>query len=202
MTEIPKADPIDNIRVALFHFLPYYLRGIFLRSRWWFSFLALFRIHPFGARWGNWIRQKYGSNLVYFSIFGRKSLLVFDDESLKKILDLSPEVFADSSFKKRGMQHFQPNAVTVSRGNRWQDRREFNDFVLADDSHSDAILKVVSDVASLPHPHWPAIQRGFEKLTLGIIFGKENTKSLAVSNLQQRLMRKANRILGLSLIHI
>ncbi len=61
------------------------------------------------------IRAKYQIGYLYLS-FKNRSLLIFDYEGIKRVLDNSPFIYADPDLKRMGMSHFQPNALTISRG--------------------------------------------------------------------------------------
>ena len=52
-------------------------------------------------------------------------------DDVRRVLEGSPEPFAaDPDAKRRGMEHFQPTALTISRDGAWEERRRFNEAVL------------------------------------------------------------------------
>src|SRR3954451_10726404 len=104
------------------------------------------------------------------------------------------------------MSHFQPDALTLSRGEDWKDRRAFNEHVLAtgDDQHPQAarIRDVVADEVGrmrigddLRWEHW---ERLFDHITLRVIFGNSARNDQDLTDLLEKLMRGANRIVGAS----
>ncbi len=52
--------------------------------------------------------------------------------AIREVLGRSADVYAsDAGAKAKGMSHFQPQALTLSRGEEWRDRRNFAESVLA-----------------------------------------------------------------------
>ena len=59
-------------------------------------------------------------------------MVLWGPDAIREVLDQSADVYAsDSGAKGKGMRHFQPDALTLSRGEEWRDRRAFNESVLA-----------------------------------------------------------------------
>ena len=60
-----------------------------------------------------------------------RALLMLAGDDVRRVLEGSPEPFAsDPEAKRRGMGHFQPDALTISRGELWENRRRFTEAVL------------------------------------------------------------------------
>lgn len=193
---------IDNLRFNLCHVVPYYLRGIFTRNKFLLSLLIVFRIHPFSVRFVNHLRKRYGSDYFYINLLGKKSLLVLDVGGIKHVLDHSPSIYAEAGLKLRGMSHFQPNAVTISRGNAWAERRRFNEFVLdfGNPVHTDAshfLDAIRAETSSVLPASWKDFEQLFERVTMHIIFGikagEESGNSKLIGTLM-KLMKESNRV--------
>ena len=105
------------------------------------------------------------------------------------------------------MSHFQPNALTISRGEEWQDRRHFNETVLNTGhpvhEHAGAFLKVISNAvdamhaAAGTHLTWRHFDELFEQIAAGILFGVDPGSGRPLFNELHTLMRESNRVFGL-----
>ena len=120
----------DNLRYNVLHVLPYYTRGVTTRNRFWVAFWARVHPDPMGVRFFSALRKKYRSDYLYLLQIATKSLVVLDPDGIKRVLDHSPDIYAEPRLKHKTMSHFQPGAVTISRGKAWQERRRFNEAVL------------------------------------------------------------------------
>ena len=59
------------------------------------------------------------------------ALLVLATDDVHRVLEGSPDPFAsDPEAKRKGMSHFQPDALTISRDELWENRRRFTETVL------------------------------------------------------------------------
>ena len=59
------------------------------------------------------------------------ALLVLSLDDVRRVLEGSPDPFAsDPEAKRDGMVAFQPDALTISRGELWENRRRFTEAVL------------------------------------------------------------------------
>jgi cytochrome P450 len=103
------------------------------------------------------------------------------------------------------MSHFQPDALTLSRGAEWRDRRPFNEAVLAahERVHPDGrrFVEVVADEADrMPLGQvleWRDWERLFDLITLRVIFGDRARCDQRLTGLLETLMRQGNRLVGL-----
>ena len=74
-----------------------------------------------------------------------RMLLVLATGDVRRVLEGSPSPFAaDPEAKRKGMVHFQPDALTISRGAEWQSRRRFTEAVLGQVA-ADRVTEVVRD---------------------------------------------------------
>lgn len=77
------------------------------------------------------LRESHGDGPIWVRVGGTKMLLALSDPDVARALDQSPDPFApDPDAKRRGMGHFQPDALTISRGEEWRVRRAFAEAVL------------------------------------------------------------------------
>jgi cytochrome P450 len=127
--------------------------------------------------------------------------------AIREVLDHSGDLYAsDAGAKAKGMTHFQPDALTLSRGEEWRDRRNFNEAVLAtsDRVHpfGKRFLVVVEDEvqrlspgSTLEYRHWEDL---FDKITLRVIFGDRARSDERLTELLEKLMAESNRLVGLT----
>jgi cytochrome P450 len=204
-SSIPTVSIIDSIAFNFGHILPYYLRGIFTKNEFWISFWN--KIHPdaLAVNFIRRLRQKYKSDYFYIYLLRNKSLVLLNLEAVKRVLDHSPMPYAsDPDLKRRGMSHFQPNALTISRGAEWKDRRAFNETVLASGQRlhpkADHFLKAIDQATERLIANagqflvWNHFDHLFKRVTLEIIFGHEARDDNAFADRLTMMMRESNRV--------
>jgi len=123
------------------------------------------------------------------------------------VLDRSAGPYAaDAGAKGKGMSHFQPDALTISRGAQWRDRRVFNESVLAASERvhpmAERFLAVVGEEVErlrigreLDWDEWEGL---FDRVTLRVIFGDRAREDQKLTQGLKNLMAEANRLVGLS----
>jgi cytochrome P450 len=204
---VPALSLTDNLLYNLLQVLPYYVQGIFTRNRLGVWLVARLHPDPLAAGLLRRLIRKYRSRYLYVSMLGTRSLLVLSPEGVVEVLDRSPAVFADAKTKRQGMAHFQPNAVTISRGEEWRDRRRFNEAVLGGDHdpHREAgryLAVVAGEVAAALDEAgddlgWRDFERLFERITLQVIFGQRARDDRPLIEGLKSMLRESNRLFGL-----
>jgi hypothetical protein len=142
--------------------------------------------------------------IFYIYLLRTKALVVLDVDSIRHVLDHSPMPYAaDPDLKRRGMSHFQPNALTISRGAEWEDRRRFNEAVLASDQRvyrARSIPRAIDQATRAPTANagrflvWDHFDHLFKRVTLEIIFGREARDDTALADRLTAMMRESNRV--------
>lgn len=202
---IPSASFLDSLRYNLAQTFPVYLQGLFTRSRFWVSFWTRLGSDGRVVKRLTRMRSKYGPQ-VYVNVGGNKTLLLLDHFGAEHVLKNSPEIYAsDPDAKRRGMAHFQPGALTISTGDKWRDRRRFNEAVLHGaldgGGHSAKVLEVVSrEAASLAGKRalaWQDFADAFDRITLQVIYGDRAVSDETLLPRLRKMMREANRVAGL-----
>ena len=205
--EIPRASLWNSIVFNLLHIVPFYLQGIFTRNRFWVTVITALHPDPMGVAFVERLRKKLESPpCFYIYMLNRKTLWLLDRSLIQRVLDLSPAIYAEPGLKRRGMSHFQPDAVTISRGKNWTERRSFNEAVLASEQrvppYAGSVLQIVSPVTKqwLEKPassyKWKDFERLLEQITLQVIIGKGTTDNRQTDELKA-MMLESNRIFGL-----
>ncbi|MGN6869318.1 MAG: cytochrome P450 [Solirubrobacteraceae bacterium] len=150
------------------------------------------------------LRRRHGGEGV--RLLGGRLIVLWGADTIREVLDRSAEIYAsDAGAKAKGMCHFQPDALTLSRGPEWRDRRPFNEVVLASHErvHPDGsrFVEVVADeVDRMPLGQvleWRDWERLFDLITLRVIFGDRARCDQQLTGLLETLMREGNRLVGL-----
>jgi cytochrome P450 len=205
MSALPEASLKDSTRVVLVGLLPALVRGLFSPRPQAMKLLTSLNTDGKAVRTLAEIRRKYpgqGARLL-----GGRLVVLWGEDAMREVLDQSADAFAsDSGAKGKGMSHFQPDALTLSRGEEWRERRAFNEAVLAtkERTHPDGarFLEVVADEVDrmrlFGKLRWKDFERLFDHITLRVIFGDRARDDQELTELLESLMGEANRLVGLS----
>jgi cytochrome P450 len=187
--------------------IPSYFQGLFTRNRLWVGFWTRLQVDRLGVRFVSRLRRRYGAGYFFTRVGGSPALLVLDREGIGHVLARSPALYGDAASKHRGMSHFQPNAVTVSRGEEWKDRRRFNEAVLHTghpdhpfgDQFLDVIIRSVTAMhaSAGTHLQWRHFDELFEEIASGIIFGVDPKAGRPLFDRLTKMMRESNRVFAL-----
>jgi cytochrome P450 len=202
---IPDLSSADALVYNLGYLVPYLLQGVFTDRRPWVHFWLAVHRDPGAVGFLGRMRDKHRSGIFWVRLGLRRSLIVLDREDVHRVLELSPDVYQGGSFKREGMRLFQPNAVTISRGEAWRERRWFNEVVLdfhrSKHRYAEQFLSVVRDeVAIATRPggslcSWDGYDRLFETITRRIVFGAAARDDAEVTGLLKRMLREANQLI-------
>jgi cytochrome P450 len=154
------------------------------------------------------IRDRHGPGPVWVRAGGDRMLLCLSTEDARRTLEGSPEPFApDPEAKRKGMSHFQPDALTISRGEAWRNRRRFAEAVLdtGQPLHrlADRFLEIVrAEIESLltdldsrsAELDWDAFNRTGWRITRRIVLGDEARDDDHLTELLWTLMVEANKL--------
>lgn len=131
MTELPSASLRQSVRFTLAAMLPNLIQGLFRRRPRAVAAATRLDVDRRAVRAIGDIRRARGPGPVWVRAGGDRVLLALATEDVRRVLEGSPEPFApDPDAKRRGMAHFQPDALTISRGELWRKRRRFAESVL------------------------------------------------------------------------
>lgn len=200
---IPALSLRDDLLFNLGYVVPMAMQGTFTRNPRWVAFWTSVHPDPAAVRFVGRLRERYRGNVLSLHLGLTTSLLVLDWNSVQQVLDNSPTVYADPPPKRNGMRVFQPNAVTISRGEEWRDRRRFNEAVLDADrpahEYAGTILEVVRDeVRHIPRlERWDDFDGLFARVMRQVVFGRAAREDTELTDLLGRLLREANRPLKL-----
>jgi cytochrome P450 len=201
---LPEASLPESLRVLVVGVLPSVMRGLFSPRRRAMKWLTAMGTDRRAVKALSAIREKHPGQGV--RLLGGRIVVIWGEDALREVLDRSADLYAsDAGAKAKGMSHFQPDALTLSRGEEWRDRRAFNEHVLATSERvhpsGERFLAVVNDeVARLEldgQLEWADFERLFDHITLRVIFGDGARDDQELTGLLEKLMGEANRLVGL-----
>jgi cytochrome P450 len=201
---LPEASLGESLKFVLTGLLPSVARGLFSPRPRAMKLLTRLNTDRHAIAVLDSIRAKHGGEGV--RILRGKIAVLWGEGAIREVLDNSATTYAsDAGAKKKGMSHFQPDALTLSRGEDWRDRRRFNEFVLGTghERHPQAarIVDVVNDEVDRLRVGdgigWGEWESLFDHITLRVIFGNAARHDHELTALLAKLMGEANRIAGL-----
>jgi len=197
--EITSLSLLDDLLFNLGYAIPMALQGTFTRNPRRVAFFTRVHPDPAAVRFVGRLRERYGGGVLGLHLGLTKSVLVLDPDAVQRVLDRSPTVYADPPPKRNGMSVFQPNAVTISRGEAWRDRRRFNEAVLESERpahpYAESILEIVrAEVVLAPRlERWDDFDGLFARIMRQVIFGRSARDDAELTDLLRRLLQEANR---------
>jgi hypothetical protein len=136
---LPEASLVESLQFVLAGLLPNLVGGLFSPRRRATKLLTALDVDGRGARVLRGIREKHGGQGA--QLLGGRIVTLWGGDAIREVLDRSADVYdSGSGAKAKGMSHFQPDALTLSHGQEWKDRRRFAESALAtsDAVHPDA----------------------------------------------------------------
>jgi cytochrome P450 len=201
---LPAASLPQSLAVLVTGVVPALVRGLFSPRRRAMKVLTALDTDARAVATLSKLRRKHGGDGI--RLLGGRIVVLWGAPAIQEVLDHSAERYAgDSGAKAKGMSHFQPDALTLSRGEVWRDRRKFNEAVLATSEwvHPFArrFVAVVADEVERmglgDHLDWSSWERLFDHVTLRVIFGDRAREDQRLTALLEKLMGEANRLVGL-----
>jgi cytochrome P450 len=148
--------------------------------------------------------KSYGPGPFYVRVAKDEALLLTHPDDLKFVLGGSPDPFAsDPEPKRKGMAAFQPDALTISRGQVWADRRRFAEAVLDTGKpmhrlaqrFTDVAREIAEELARQPM-RWQNVSEAFQKMTRRVVFGDNAAGNAHLTDLLSELMSAGNKMPG------
>src|SRR5436309_2546685 len=203
---LPSASLVEGVRFTLQAMLPNVAQGLFRRRRR--PVAAATKLGVDGQVVGliEGIRRAHGPGPVWIRVGTDRMLLTLATDDVRRVLEGSPHPFApDPDAKRRGMTHFQPDALTISRGELWANRRRVAEAVLdtgkpahrlADRflavrlEEADDLLGTVAEAGG--ELRWDPFHASGRRLARRIILGDAAAGDEELSDLLAGLMDEAN----------
>jgi cytochrome P450 len=201
---LPSASLVEAVGIIATGVIPALVRGLFSPRRGAMRLLTALDADRRAVAALSKVRGKHDGQGV--RLLGGRLVVLWGAGAIREVLDHSADVYAsDAGAKAKGMAHFQPEALTLSRGEEWRDRRTFNEAVLAASERvhpfARRFVAVVEDeVERLPLDatlRWRDWEGLFDRITLRVIFGDGARDEQALTGLLEKLMGESNRLVGL-----
>lgn len=119
----------DAVRFHLLVTLPAALLGFVAPNRFVLAWFARWDLARLAARLVAGLQRKYGCGHLWLWFPFTRTLLVLDRDSIDAVLN-SRDNAADPRLKKAALSRFVPDALVISSGDAWTERRRFNEQVL------------------------------------------------------------------------
>jgi cytochrome P450 len=202
---LPEASLAESTKVVVAALVPAVVRGLFKPRPGAMKRLTAIDADRRTVEVLSRIKRKHpgqGARLL-----GGRMVVLWGADAIREVLDQSADVYAsDAGAKRKGMCHFQPDALTISRGEEWRDRRAFTESVLATDERvhpdGDRFVAVVADEVERlrigGRIEWEHFEKLFDRVALRVIFGDKARDDQELTALLEELMAEANRIAGTS----
>lgn len=206
MTDFKHASLIDGVRFTAQVGVPNVLQGLFVKRE---RVVGLANALPadglaFGLVAG--LARKYGPDPFWVRVGAEETLLLTHPEDIEVVLGGSPSPFAsDPEAKRKGMVAFQPNALTISRGDLWANRRAFAEAVLDTSQPTHRLTKGFAALAvaeadsalALGRPlTFADVNEAFQRLTRRVVFGDAASDDTELTRQLGALMAAGNSMPG------
>jgi len=200
---LPEASLPESLKVVRTAIVPSIARGLFVPRRGAMKLLTRLDTDRRTVEALAKLRDKHGGEGI--RLLRGRLVVVWGRDAIQEVLDRSADVYAsDAGVKAKGMSHFQPEALTLSRGEEWRDRRAFNESVLATSERlhpfAERFVSIADDeVRRLDVEDglgWQDWERLFDRLTLRVIFGDRAAGDQELTDLLEKLLAQANRLPG------
>jgi cytochrome P450 len=205
VSALPEASLPESLRVVFLGLLPAVSRGLFSPRPKVTRLLTSIDADRRAVEALQEIKRKHPGQGV--KLLGGRIVVLWGPDAIREVLERSADVFdSGSGAKGKGMRHFQPEALTLSHGEEWRDRREFTESVLATSERvhpfGERFVRVATEEVEALRLgstlDWSDFERLFDRLTLRVIFGDRARGDQELTELLETLMSEANRLVGLS----
>jgi cytochrome P450 len=200
--KLPRASLIEGIRFTAQVAVPNVVQGLFRRRRKAVGIACRLDAdgHAVGLIEG--LRRRHGRRPLWIRVAKDEGILVCTPEDVRRVLEGAPSPFAaDPDAKKRGMSHFQPEGLTISRSPEWEGRRRFAEAVLDTGRQhrlSDRFREVAQEEGAKlldevgDTLEFDPFNRAARRITRRVILGDAAGSDEEVSELLATLMDEAN----------
>jgi cytochrome P450 len=197
--DFPHASIVEGLRFTAQVAVPNVIQGLFRRRRTAVQVAERTGADGLASAFMSGLKRSYGNGLLWIRVGTDESLLVLGRAAIRRVLEAAPDPFAaDPEPKKSAMERFQPDALTISRGDEWRDRRAFTEAVLDTGKPvhrlADRFIALASrEAATLPHElDWDTWNAAVRRVTRRIVLGESAADDEELSRMLGELMDKAN----------
>jgi len=202
--DFPHASVLEGIRFTAQIGAPNVILGLFNKRELPSRVAATLGTDYLGYRLVEGMVRSYGPGPFYVRVARDEALLLHNPDDLKFVLSGSPDPFAsDLEPKRKGMAAFQPDGLTISRGDVWADRRKFAEYVLDSSKPMHRLAKpfiaVAADTAlglSKETIRWQNFNAAFQRLTRRVVFGERAADDTRLTEMLTDMMSAGNKLPG------
>ena len=202
--DFPHASVLEGIRFTAQIGAPNIIQGLFSKRELPVKIASRLGADHLGYQLVDGLVKRYGPGPFYVRVAKDEALLITHPDDLKFVLGGSPDPFAsDPEPKVKGMSAFQPDALTISRGDLWTQRRQFADAVCKPDQPvhplATAWTAVAADTARelAGKPiQWADIDRAFLRMIRRVVLGDSAADDTGITDLLGELMAQGNKMPG------
>ena len=203
--DFPHSSLVDGARFTAQVGAPNVVLGLFKKRELPVRVASALHAEQFGHLLVRGLVRRYGPDPFYVRVARDEALLVHHPDDIRIVLGGSPDPFAaDPDAKRKGMSAFQPNALTISRGDLWANRRAFAEavldtgkplhrraktFLLAAGEETDRLVRRGTI-------RWQDINGAFQRITRRVVFGDAAADDVALTAELAELMGAANKMPG------
>lgn len=202
--DFPHASVLEGIRFTAQIGAPNIILGLFNKRELPARIASTVGADYLGYRLVEGMVRSYGPGPFYVRVARDEALLLHDPADLKFVLSGSPDPFAsDLEPKRKGMAAFQPDALTISRGQEWEDRRRFAEAVLDSDKKMHRLAQPFVDVAAEAAKQlasgtirWQNFNAAFQGITRQVVFGNRAADDTRLTEMLGDMMSAGNKMPG------
>jgi cytochrome P450 len=178
---------------------PAILWGLVAANRFFVGLLSRHDVGRFTARFLDDLRRKYQCDRLWTAFPWRRTLLVLDQKGIDAVL-ASEENAADPAVKKQALSKSIPDALTISSGDEWSDRRRFNEVALGfgglhchRDAFKEIVFREVEQLTAERFPFgelcWADFQTLGQRISHQVLLGSGQIKPEMTTQLTQMIGR-------------
>ena len=202
--DFPHASVLEGIRFTAQIGAPNVILGLFTKRELPSRVAATLGTDYLGYRLVEGMVRTYGPGPFYVRVARDEALLLHNPDDLKFVLSGSPDPFAsDLEPKRKGMAAFQPDALTISRGDVWKDRRAFAEYVLDSREPMHRLAQAFADVAAEESRQlaketirWQNFNAAFQRITRRVVFGDRAADDTQLTEMLAEMMSIGNKLPG------
>jgi cytochrome P450 len=207
---LPSASLVENARFNALVIVPNAVQGIFRRRRTAVAAATRANVDGRGVGLMHGMSRGHGGGPVWVRVVRDPALLLLTPADVHRALEDSPDPFAsDPPAKRDGMVAFQPDALTISRGETWRNRRAFNEAVLdtgrpvhefadhfAEVAREEAWELVAAVALEGGELTWDRWNEAFRRITRRVVLGDAAADDAELSDELAEMMSEANGMPG------
>ena len=203
--DFPSASLVDGVRFSAQVAVPNVVLGLFAKRSLPTRVASTVHAEQLAYHLVQGLVRRLGPDPFWVRVVREPTLLVHHPDDIRLVLNGSPDPFAaDPDAKRKGMAAFQPDALTISRGDLWRDRRLFAEHVLDTGKPlhrlAERFLTVATEEAGALGSRgtlgWAEVNTSFQRLTRRVVFGDDAAEDVSVTAELGELMAAGNRMPG------